>query len=98
MKASTPRPTLPASPAASLLKPLGACGQTFRCIDLARVLPDSTLDRLPRTLRILFENAALHAPARLRALVQADGTLDRGGELDFFPARWSTTAVRMQRA
>ena len=87
MKASTSRPTLPASPAASLLKPLGAHGETFRCIDLARMLPDSTLDRLPRTLRILFENAALHAPARLRALVRADGTLDRGGELDFFPAR-----------
>jgi len=78
---------LPASPDPSLLKSFGAEAEACRCIDLARVLPDAVLDRLPRTLRILFENAALHAPARLRALVRADGTLDRGGELDFFPAR-----------
>ena len=80
-------PTWPASPDPSLLKSFWAEGEACRCIDLARVLPDAMLDGLPRTLRILFENVALHAPARLRALARPDGVFDRGGELDFFPAR-----------
>ena len=78
---------LPAEPDPAALSPLEAGGATCRRIDLARLLPAAVLDRLPRTLRILFENAALHAPDRLAAVVGANGTIDRSRELDFFPSR-----------
>jgi len=79
--------SMTARPDPFLLTTFEVDGQPLRRIDLARMLPGPTLDRLPRTLRLLFENAALHAPARLAALVGADGTIDRSRELDFFPAR-----------
>ena len=79
--------TLTAVADPSLLVPMQVDGMRCRRLDLGRLLPARALDRLPRTLRILFENAALHAPDRLVPLVGGDGSIDRGGELDFFPAR-----------
>ncbi len=69
------------------LQALRVDGPGCECLDPRGLLPEAAWARLPRTVRLLFENVAHHAPGQLAGLVEADGCIDREREVDFHPGR-----------
>lgn len=66
---------------------LDAAGRRWSCIDLTRVYPDVSLERVPRSLKILLENVARRASGLVSSIsIREDGTLS-GTEVPFHPNR-----------